>query len=282
MNLKNFISNTSILLGVIIFLATSCSTDEKQTVVTKKKLVLSEEFEIDGAPNPTLWNYNIGTGNNGWGNNELQYYTDRPENIVVENGMLKITAIKENFMGSSYTSARITTKGKFEKKYGRFEARMKLPSGKGLWPAFWMLGSNIQTEDEIPDNSQTVNWPFCGEIDIMENKGSQPITVSSALHGPGYSGGTSVFKTYSFSNSRVDNEFHVYGVEWDKNYCNFYVDNVLYNQFTPNKVTGEWVFNENPFFMLLNLAVGGSFDGEPSNQTNFPQTMLVDYVRVYE
>lgn len=250
-----------------------CSTDEKQTVTTLNNLILEDNFSIDGAPDSSLWNFDIGKGpnNDGWGNNELQYYTDRPENIVVENGMLKITAIQEQYMGSGFTSARITTKGKFEQKYGRFEARMKLPSGKGFWPAFWMLGNNIDS----------VSWPQCGEIDIMENKGSQPVTISGAVHGPDYFGGSSIFKSYSFLNSRVDTEFHVYGIEWGPNYVNFYVDNVLYNQITPNKVTGEWVFNSNPFYMLLNLAVGGSFDGAPNSQTRFPQTMLVDYVRVY-
>jgi beta-glucanase (GH16 family) len=251
-----------------------CSTDEKQTVTTLNKLVLADDFSVDGAPDSSLWNYDVGRGpnNDGWGNNELQYYTSRPENIVVEDGMLKITAIREQFMGSSFTSAKITTKGKFEQKYGRIEARMKLPSGKGLWPAFWMLGSNIDT----------VTWPLCGEIDIMENKGSQPVTISSALHGPGYSGGTPISKSYTFPSSRVDTEFHVYGVEWGENYINFYVDDVLYNQITPADVTGEWVFNDNPFYMLLNLAVGGNFDGAPNTQTRFPQTMYIDYVRVYE
>ncbi|MFT5753725.1 MAG: beta-glucanase (GH16 family) [Flavobacterium sp.] len=259
----------------------SCSADEKQTVTTLDKLVLQDEFNIDGAPDSALWNYDIGKGPNGdgWGNNELQYYTDRPENIIVENGMLKITAIRELYMGSGFTSARITTKGKFEQQYGRFEARMKLPSGKGLWPAFWMLGNNIDT----------VNWPQCGEIDIMENKGSQPITVSGALHGPVYTEDSSyidsyfVTKAYSFTNSRVDTDFHIYGIEWGPNYVNFYVDNVLYNQITPEKLTtGEWVFNSNPFYMLLNLAVGGNFDGSPNSDTVFPQEMLVDYVRVYQ
>ena len=252
----------------------SCSADEKQTVTTLDKLVLQDEFSVDGAPDSALWNYDTGKGpgGDGWGNNELQYYTDRPENIKVENGMLKITAIQELYMGSGYTSARITTKGKFEQKYGRFEARMKLPSGKGLWPAFWMLGSNIDIN----------SWPQCGEIDIMENRGSQPLTVSGALHGPGYSGGTAITKSYSFTNSRVDTDFHIYGVEWGPNYVNFYIDSVLYNQITPEDANGEWVFNSNPFYMLLNLAVGGNFDGSPNSNTVFPQEMLVDYVRVYQ
>lgn len=271
-NIKN---SSRILLLVSSFAITfSCSTDEKQTVTTKNNLVFQDEFSVDGAPDNTVWNYDIGRGPNGdgWGNNELQYYTDRPENIVIANGMLKITAIKEQYLGSGYTSARITTKGKYEQKYGRFEARIKLSSGKGMWPAFWMLGNNIDTD----------TWPQCGEIDILENKGSQPTIISSALHGPGYFGGNPVLKSYTFTNTRVDTEFHIYGIEWGPNYVNFYVDDVLYNQITPDKVPGEWVFNSNPFYMLLNLAVGGNFDGAPNAQTIFPQTMLIDYVRVYQ
>ena len=248
-----------------------CSTDEKQTVITMKELVMQDEFDTNGAPNSSLWSYNIGTGNNGWGNNELQYYTDRPENIVVENGMLKITAIRELYLGSGYTSARILTKGKFEKKYGRFEARIKLPWGKGIWPAFWMLGAN----------SDTVIWPQCGEIDVMEYLGNNPTTVFGTVHGPGYSGAESISKNYSLLNDRFDNDFHVFGIEWGENYINYYVDDVLYNQITPEDVPGEWVFNE-PFYIILNMAVGGNLPGTPNTQTVFPQTMLVDYIRVYE
>jgi beta-glucanase (GH16 family) len=201
--IKNNISLiTLILVGIFL---NSCSTDEKQTVVTKTQLVMSDEFNVDGAPNPSLWSYNIGTGNNGWGNSEEQYYTNRPENIKVENGVLKITARREQYMGKSYTSARILTKGKFETKYGRLEARIKLPRGKGLWPAFWMLGSN----------SDTAIWPQCGEIDIMEYLGSSPTKVFGTVHGPGYSAGNAITKTYTLPNSRFDTDFHVFGVEWD-------------------------------------------------------------------
>jgi len=264
-NIRNFL-----LVGTILLLQ-GCSTDEKQTVVTKTTLVMSQEFDVNGAPDSNMWNYNIGTGNNGWGNNELQYYTDRPENIVIENGMLKITARSEQYMGAAYTSARILTKGKYELKYGRIEARIKLPLGKGLWPAFWMLGAN----------SDTVIWPQCGEIDIMEYLGSNPITIFGSVHGPGYSGGNAITKNYTLTNSRFDTEFHVFGVEWDENYINYYVDDVLYKQITPADVPGEWVFNQ-PFYIILNMAVGGNFPGLPNSETSFPQTMLVDYVRVYQ
>jgi beta-glucanase (GH16 family) len=236
-----------------------------------KQLVWQDEFNVDGAPDNTLWSYDIGTGNNGWGNNELQYYTSRPENIVVENGMLKITAKRELYLGSGYTSAKIVTKGIFEKKYGRFEARIKLPWGKGLWPAFWMLGSNIDQ----------VSWPQCGEIDIMEYLGNRPTSVFGTVHGPGYSGGASISKTYTLANNRFDNDFHVFGIEWGENYINYYVDDVLYNQITPDDVPGEWVFNDS-FYMILNMAVGGNLPGSPNQDTVFPQEMLVDYIRVYQ
>lgn len=249
----------------------SCSTDEKQTVVTKTQLVMSDEFNVDGAPNPNLWSYNIGTGSNGWGNNELQYYTDRSSNVKVENGMLHITARSEQYMGKSYTSARILTKGKYETKYGRIEARIKLPRGKGLWPAFWMLGAN----------SDNVIWPQCGEIDIMEYLGNSPTKIFGTVHGPGYSGGQSIGKNYFLPNSRFDTDFHIFGIEWDENYINFYVDDKLYNQITPEDVPGEWVFNQ-PFYIILNIAVGGNLPGAPNSQTPFPQTMLVDYIRVYQ
>lgn len=271
----------SLLLASSLLLLLGCSTDEKQTVTTMEQLVWQDEFNVDGAPDNTLWSYDIGTGNNGWGNNELQYYTSRPENIVVENGMLKITAKRELYLGSGYTSAKIVTKGIFEKKYGRFEARIKLPWGKGLWPAFWMLGSNIQTAVEIPDNPNTVYWPQCGEIDIMEYLGNRPTSVFGTVHGPGYSGVASISKTYTLPNNRFDNDFHVFGIEWGENYINYYVDDVLYNQITPDDVPGEWVFN-NSFYMILNMAVGGDLPGSPNSDTVFPQEMLVDYVRVYQ
>ena len=261
--------NAFFLLSFLVF--SSCSTDETQKVATFTNPVMLEEFNTDGAPNSDIWGYDIGTGSNGWGNNELQYYTDRTENVKVENGYLLITAMEESFNGSGYTSARLLTKGKFEQKFGRFEARMRLPYGQGMWPAFWLLGSDI---DSNP-------WPNCGEIDVMENRGSEPTLVSSALHGPGYSGGNPIFKSYDLQNERVDTDFHIYGIEWGPEYINFYVDDVLYNQITPDDVTGDWVFDQ-PFFIIINLAVGGTFGGNPNTETVFPQTMLIDYVRVYE
>jgi len=253
----------------------SCSNSESQTVTTMKTMVWADEFTEDGTPNAANWNFDIGTGQNGWGNNELQYYTDRPENIEVKNGMLYITAKKETFQGSNYTSAKITTKGLFEQKYGRFEAKIKMPWGQGLWPAFWMLGD---------DSNGTVSWPAIGEIDIMEYRGQQPTITHGSIHGPGYSGGEAITKSYTLPNDRFDTGFHIFGIEWGPRYINYYVDDVLYNQITPSKLPAgtEWVFNNKQFYIIINLAVGGSFVGSPNAETEFPQEMIIDYVRVYK
>lgn len=256
---------------VLALLNTSCSNDDTQTVANFTELVMQDEFDVEGAPNSAIWGYNIGTGENGWGNNELQYYTDRTENVKVENGLLLITANEESFQGSSYTSARILTQGLFEQEFGRFEARIRLPWGQGIWPAFWLLGNNCDQ----------VVWPQCGEIDIMEYRGQEPTKVLGSVHGPGYSGGGAISKAYTLENDRFDTGFHVFGIEWAPEFINYYVDDVLYNQITPADVTGEWVF-DHPFYIIINLAVGGSFVGSPNSETVFPQTMLVDYVRVYK
>lgn len=263
------------IVAVIAIVSTSsfigCSYSEEQTVAKLNTLVKQDEFDVDGAPDPTLWTYDIGTGTNGWGNNELQYYTDRPENVVVQNGYLIITADRESYNGSSYTSARIKTQGLFSQKYGRFEARMRLPYGQGMWPAFWLLGDNIDT----------VGWPMCGEIDVMEYRGQEPTIIHGSVHGPGYSAGNAITKAFNLNNDRFDTGFHVFGIEWGPDYINYYVDDKLYNQITPEDVTGEWVL-DNPFFIIINLAVGGDYVGPPNSQTQFPQRMLVDYVRVYQ
>jgi beta-glucanase (GH16 family) len=236
---------------------------------------MHDEFDTPGALNPEIWSYEIGNGAAqgipGWGNNELEYYTDRLENVVVEDGMLKIRALQEDFEGFGYTSGRILTQGKFQQKYGRFEARIKLPWGQGLWPAFWMLGD---------DNNGAVSWPQRGEIDIMENRGQEPTLINGSVHGPGYSGAQAITKPYELLNDRFDTDFHIFGIEWGENYINYYVDDVLYNQITPSDVTGEWVF-DNEFFIIMNVAVGGNYPGFPNENTVFPQEMVVDYVRVY-
>lgn len=217
----------------------------------------------------TQWGYDIGTG---WGNAQLEYDTRRPENVSLDGqGNLSITARKESYLGSSYTSARITTKGLFQRTYGRFEARIKLPWGQGIWPAFWLLGANIDS----------AGWPQCGEIDIMEYRGQLPMQVSGAVHGPGYSGLGNIGNRYNLVNDRFDNDFHVFSIEWEMNSIKWFVDGVQFHEVTPKSVGGAWVFDR-PFFIILNLAVGGNYVGPPSPDTVFPQTLLVDYIRVYE
>jgi beta-glucanase (GH16 family) len=267
--LKGVLLNACLLAAVLLM--TSCETNEDQVVANLQSIVMQDEFDIDGAPDSSIWTYDIGTGENGWGNNELQYYTDKTDNVKVENGYLLITAKEESLNGSSYTSARLTTNGLFERAYGRFETRMRLPYGQGIWPAFWLLGSNCEE----------IVWPACGEIDIMEYRGQEPTKVLGSVHGPGYSGGEAITKSYTLEDDRFDTGFHVFGIEWTPDYINYYVDDVLYNQITPADVTGDWVF-DHPFYIIINLAVGGSFPGNPNSETTFPQTMLIDYVRVYE
>lgn len=280
--LKSILACAVLLAGTLLI--TNCEVDETQTVTNFENLVMADEFDVDGAPDPSLWTYDIGDGSAegipGWGNNELQYYTDRPENVKVENGLLVITAREEAFEGSSYTSARITTQNLFEQQYGRFEARIRMPLGKGIWPAFWLLGNDCDINP----------WPQCGEIDVMEYLGDAPTIVFGSAHGPGYNAGDSISKEYELENDRFDTGFHVFGIEWGPDYINYYVDDELYQQITPETTAeeavdnvpnpGEWVFNR-PFYIILNIAVGGNLPGAPNADTQFPQRMYVDYVRVY-
>lgn len=286
MNKINFKIKYIFMLSLVSIAFTGCDLDETQEVVTKKNLIWSDEFDTNGAPNPDNWTFEIGTGIDGWGNDELQYYTDRPENVKVENGVLVITAREESFQGSNYTSARLITRGLFEKQYGRFEARIKMPYGKGYWPAFWLLG--VPETIIIDGEEQEEEWPLIGEIDIMEYLGDEPTKTFGTIHGPGYSAGESISKEYTLENSRFDTEFHVFGIEWSPKQINWYVDDVLYFSLTPEDVEeetdgeGEWVFNDREFYIILNVAVGGRLPGNPTPETVFPQSMIVDYVRVYE
>lgn len=228
-----------------------------------RKLIWADEFNVDGAPDTSKWGYNLGTGD-GWGNNELEYYTDRTENVNIKDGILRINAIKEEYMGSHYTSTRMLTKGKFAFKYGRAECRAKLPVGGGTWPAFWLLGDNIDT----------VPWPACGEIDILESVGNNPNVIHSSLHSPGRSGNTPDTKTTIAANSAT--EFHIYACEWSAESIKFFVDDNLFYTFKNSSTTP---FNEK-FFVILNFAMGGNFGG--AVDPNFKNaTFEVDYVRVY-
>jgi len=236
------------------------------------QLVWQDEFEGPAGqlPDATNWRFDVGTD---WGNSQLEYDTDRPENVSLDgNGNLAITARLENYMGQSYTSGRITTMDLAEYQYGRFEARIRLPEGQGIWPAFWMLGEDFDT----------VGWPQCGEIDIMEYRGQETSIVHGSLHGPGYSGGSPI--TGSVDNGTgLNTGFHVFAVEWSEDEITWLLDGEAFQTATPNDLPGgsSWVF-DHPFFILLNVAVGGSFVGSPNSSTFFPQTMLVDYVRVYQ
>ncbi|MSU57361.1 MAG: glycosyl hydrolase family protein [Pedosphaera sp.] len=235
-------------------------------------LVWADEFaQADGSsPDPAKWAYDIGAG--GWGNNELEYYTSRTNNVRVEGGKLVIEARQESYLGSSYTSARLKTKGKISWTYGRIEARIQIPRGQGLWPAFWMLGTNIDS----------VSWPNCGEIDIMENIGAETNLVHGTIHGPGYSGGGGIGGPYTLAGAAFADGFHVFAVEWETNRLRWFVDGQQYFSATPASLPGgaTWVFTQ-PQFLLLNVAVGGNWPGNPNGSTTFPQRMTVDYVRVY-
>jgi beta-glucanase (GH16 family) len=212
----------------------------------------------------------VGTG---WGNQQLEYDTDRTENAALDGqGNLAITARREAWLGSAYTSARLVTKGKVSRKYGRVEARIRLPAGQGLWPAFWLLGENI---DEV-------GWPACGEIDVMEYRGQEPSVAMGSLHGPGYSGGASVTRSYLLpGGAGFDQDFHVFSVEWDDGLITWQVDGDTYHSARRGEVSGDWPFDQ-PFYVILNLAVGGTFVGPPNASTAFPATMLVDWVRIHE
>lgn len=262
-----------IVFALILFFIPSCD-NPLDPEVPSWQLVWQDEFDgsAGDSPDAANWTYDIGTGDNGWGNQELQYYTDRPENVSLDGtGNLLITARRESFGGMPFTSARIKTQGLFEQTYGRFEARIKTPWGPGIWPALWLLGSEVET----------VGWPECGEIDIMELRGQQPNLIFGTVHGPGYSGGNSVSKSFGLETSRFDIDFHLFAVEWGRNYIRFYVDDILYQEIKPEDLSGNWVFNK-PFFLILNVAVGGNYVGFPTSQTPFPQSMVIDYVRVYK
>ncbi|MCC2955100.1 glycoside hydrolase family 16 protein [Massilia sp. IC2-477] len=211
------------------------------------------------------------TGGNGWGNQELQFYTGRPENVRVSGGMLVIEARRERYGERDYTSARLKTAGLMEQMHGRFEARIKVPKGQGIWPAFWMLGADIGQ----------VGWPRSGEIDIMEIIGKEPSNLYGTLHGPGYSGDKAFSKSTSLTSGIFADDFHVFAVEWERGEIRWYRDGILFHTARPDMVKGDWVF-EHPFFVLLNLAVGGLWPGNPDSTTVLPQQMLVDYVRVYK
>jgi beta-glucanase (GH16 family) len=234
-------------------------------------LVWSDEFDgpAGALPEASKWSFEL--GGDGWGNGELEFHT--AGNAVLDGaGDLVITARREAKGTRAFTSGRLASRGKLEQAYGRFEARLRLPAGKGLWPAFWLLGADVDR----------VGWPACGEIDIVEERGAQPWRVSSALHGPGYSAGDALIAPYETADHRPLTDFHRYAVEWTADQLRFFVDDVLYHTEHASRLGpgARWVF-DHPFFLILDLAVGGSFGGPPDDSTPFPATLIADYVRVY-
>jgi beta-glucanase (GH16 family) len=232
------------------------------------------EDDFSGAagtsPDASRWVFDV--GGDGFGNAQLEHNTDRPENAAHDGeGNLVITARRENFGGNNFTSARLTTAGTFAQTHGRFEARIKVPEGQGLWPAFWLLGDNIEA----------VSWPACGEIDILEIRGQQPDVVIGSVHGPGYSGAGAISASFTLpAGQSFADDFHVFAVEWEPERIRYFVDDNLYQILTPASLGGRsWVF-EHPFRIMLNLAVGGNFVGPPDTTTVFPAELVVDFVRV--
>lgn len=269
---------SALVLGVVGFASPAAATPGQHS---RAATTFAADFDgpagspVDGGK----WHHEIGNGAGGWGNNEREYYTPGTDNAALDgNGHLVITARNENpggyqcWYGScQYTSAKFSTPDTFTQQYGHVEARMKLPSGQGMWPAFWMLGSDISD----------VGWPNCGEIDVMENIGSEPSTVHGTIHGPGYSGANAIGAPYTLpGGQRFSDGFHTFAIDWSPEAIVFSVDGNAYETRTPADVgNNTWVFDHS-FYLILNLAVGGSWPGDPDGNTSFPQRLVVDYVHV--
>ena len=271
--------------GVALLALAACApprvSDSSGAAGTGWTLAWQDEFDAPAGATFDRAKWVADTGGGGWGNQERQSYTTRAENVAHDGaGHLVITALAEAdttarrcwYGGCRFTSARLKTKGLFDQAYGRFEARLRLPRGQGIWPAFWMLGRDIDT----------VGWPASGEIDIMENIGREPAIVHGTVHGPGYAGAESVGGADTLARGALGDDFHVYGVEWEPGVIRWYRDGREYWRVTPAGLPAgaRWVF-DHPHFLLLNVAVGGAWPGEPDATSTFPQRMLVDWVRVY-
>ncbi len=256
----------------LLVLCVLCATAPSPLAIAQdRQLIWSDEF--NGAPgsppDPAKWVYEL--GGRGWGNHELEVYTDSRANSHLDGrGHLVIRALEAT--SGEFTSARLKTQGRFDFAYGRAEARIRIPYGQGIWPAFWMLGVDVKSK----------GWPACGEIDIMENIGREPDIVYGTVHGPGYSGKESIGKSFQLSSGRFADEYHIFAVEWTPDRLEFQADGQTYQTVTPATLPAgaKWVY-DHPFFLILNLAIGGSWPGNPDQTTRFPQTMLIDYVRVY-
>lgn len=255
--------------GLLAALLTACAPSAPPVQAPPgMKLVWSDEFNGKSIDRKS-WTFDIGGG--GWGNGEMEYYTDRPENARLENGNLVIEARQEKYEGAYYTSARLKTQGLKTFQYGRIEARLKVPAGKGLWPAFWMLGAAF-------DGS---NWPDCGEIDIMEYIGKEPDLIMGTLHGPGYSGALGISQ-WNRQEYNIADDYHIYAIEWQADQIDWYFDGVKYHTVTRADVGSRTWVGDRPYFIILNLAVGGQLPGLVGIDTVFPAQYLVDYVRVFQ
>lgn len=262
MKLNRNLTQTIIALAFGFLLSATASRAQ-----TPWKLIWSDEFNGAAGTQPDSKNWKYDVGKTGWGNKELETYTNAAENAHMD-GQGNLDIRVENPSPDTYTSARIKTLGLFSVQYGRIEARIKLPVGQGIWPAFWMLGTDITS----------VSWPQCGEIDIMENVGGKPNVIYGTVHGPNYKAGT----TYSLPSDRASAEdFHIYAVDWSPEAITFSVDGNAYKTITRSDAGKGWVFNK-PFYILFNVAVGGINKEPPNSTTKFPLDMLVDYVRVYQ
>lgn len=269
----------SAALSAALLITTTGPAATRANAASAAAQTWADEFNGAAGSAPDASKWTLETGGSGNGNNELQYYTNSTQNASLDgNGNLVITARKSSGSGlqcwygaCQYTSARLNTARTFTQAYGRYEARIKIPRGQGIWPAFWMLG----------DDLGSAGWPNSGEIDIMENVGYEPNTVHGTIHGPGYSGGAGIGASYSLPGGKAfADDFHTFAVDWSPNALVWSVDGQTYQTRTPADVNGnKWVF-DHPFFIILNLAVGGNWPGSPDGSTAFPQTMTVDYVRV--
>ena len=256
---------------LVLILAVTAGCGE-ETPTEQIGIIWQDEFEGPAGqlPDTEKWRFDVGTD---WGNLQLEYDTNRATNVSLDGeGHLAITARVEDYQGQAYTSGRIKTKDLFQQTYGRFEARIKLPVGQGIWPAFWMLGSDIGE----------VGWPECGEIDIMEFLGQDPRSIYGSIHGPGHAGDNAISKRHQISQGGFQYGFHVFGVEWNATSITWDIDGFIFHTVSSDDLSGgaRWVY-DHPFFILLNVAVGGRWPGSPDETTEFPQTMLVDWVRVH-
>jgi beta-glucanase (GH16 family) len=268
----NFRNNFHLILWAILLLILVPGLTSAQTW----QLVWSDEFETDTL-DTNKWSYQIGTGAeyglNSWGNNELQYYTDREENVFVKDGKLHIVARQEQFVNRNYTSARIRSINQGDWTYGKFEIRAKTPKGRGLWPAIWMM----------PTESVYGGWPRSGEIDIMELVGHLPHRVHGTVHyGPPWPNNLERGGVYTLSEGDFSDDFHIFSIIWEPRRIRWFVDGQFFFLVTPNNLAPHpWPFDQD-FHFLLNVAVGGTWPGNPDSTTEFPQEMVIDYVRVYQ